>query len=264
MSKRVYFFLGAVTAIGLLIVVLLGGQIVANAPRDLGAPAARSEPLAGGLSALGLQGAPTPAVASLYVVGTGSVSLVPDIARISIGVETTLPTAQAAVAETNQKQNAILDALKAKGVEAKDLRTLDFSVNVDQRSRPDGTVEIRGYRAANTVQVTVRNVTQVGALLDAAVSAGANNIYGISFGIADTEKAQADARDKAIANARVKADAMAKAAGVKLGKVLNISELSSSVPTPRIGIALEARASAPIEVGESQISVQVQITFAIE
>jgi hypothetical protein len=199
------------------------------------------------------------------VNGTGSAFAAPDVARIQIGVQSRASTAQQAVADNSAKQAAVIDALKKKGVDAKDIQTINFSVNAERRATSGGDTII-GYVASNMVRVTIRKIDQVGAILDAVVTAGANQIYGISFGLSDPDSLMNEARNKAVANARAKAEGLAKAAGVKLGKVITINE-SFGVVSPRgdmMAAPMAEARSVPIETGETQVTAQVQVTFAIE
>jgi uncharacterized protein YggE len=117
------------------------------------------------------------------------------------------------------------------------------------------------------VNVTVRDVNTLGDVLDKAVAAGANNIYGISFSVDDTTKLQADARAKAVADAKSRAESLAKLAGVTLGDVVSVSEvIGSSVPmydAPRAAMGMGG-GGAPVQPGEMEVSMSIQVTFAIK
>lgn len=254
------FRLGIATIVGLLFVVALLSLALFMPSRGLLQSATVD---ASGQASPAIQGVPVGQVNTLVVQGNGIAATAPDVARINLGVESRAATAQDAVSTTNKKQGAVIEALKGKGIEAKDIQTTNFSVFAESKPNGEGP---SSYRASNTVQVIVRKIDQVGAVLDAAVSAGANQVYGISFGLSDPESLLAEARAKAVANAKSKAEAIAKAAGVRLIKVVNISENFGGSPLPRGGFAApEARAnSAPIEAGETQVSAQVTIAYSIE
>jgi uncharacterized protein len=219
------------------------------------------------MSASGAQ----PAVRALTVSGTGQVSLKPDIAYIYIGVHTENPSASEAVAQNNTKTQALLDALKAAGVAADDLRTTNFSIWTQTQydpatNQPSGT----NYAVDNTVYMTVRDLPKLGDLLDAAVKAGANNINSIQFDVADKTKAMSDARAAAVQNAKKQADELATAAGVSLGNIQSISYYDS-VPTPVFegkgiggGGADAAALSVPINPGQLQITVSVTMSYEIK
>ena len=257
MSRQRSFALGAVTVVLALLVVMLASPLLSNG-------LARVTPAnAGPQTSAPVQATSVDARNTLIVSGVGTASGTPDVARLDVGVESRAQTAQAAADATNKKQAAIIAALKAKGIEAKDLQTTNYNLFVERSNNPNEANTVTAYRASTTLRATVRQIDQVGAVLDAAVGAGANQVFGITFGLNDSEPLLAQAREKAILNARAKADAMAKTAGIKLGKILNISESFAGGPVP---LALDARASsaAPIEVGETSVRAQLSVTFAIE
>lgn len=257
MSKQRSIALGAVTVVLALAVVLLATPLLSSG-------VSRVTPVsAGQQTSAPAQVTSVDTRSTLIVTGIGTASVAPDVARVEVGVESRASTAQAAADATNKKQAAIIAALKAKGIEAKDLQTTNYNLFVEHSSNPNDQNTVTGYRASTTVRVTVRQIDQVGAVLDAAVGAGANQVFGITFGLNDSEPLLGKARDNAILNAKAKADAMAKTAGIKLGKILNISESFAGGPVP---LALDARASSagPIEAGETSVRAQVNMTFAIE
>ena len=255
MSTQRSIALGALTVALALAIILLGGPFIAG---SLGRATPAS---AGPLPGAPLQVTTADTRSTLVVAGVGTASGTPDVAHIDVGVESRAQTAQAAADATNKKQAAVIAALKAKGIDAKDLQTASYNLFVEHANNDQNTVT--GYRASTVVNVTVRQIDQVGAILDAAVGAGANQINSISFGLSDSEPLLAQARNAAILNARAKADAMAKSAGIKLGKILNLSESFAGGPVP---FAVDARASsaAPIEAGQTTVRAQVSIMFAIE
>lgn len=124
--------------------------------------------------------------------------------------------------------------------------------------------KVTGYQAQNTVTVRVRDLDRLGAMLDGLVSAGANEIYGIAFGLQDPQAAEDEARRAAIAEAVRRAGIMAEAAGVKLGPIIAITDAQASVgPQPRFRAMAEASMGAPIKRGEMAVSQQATLTFAI-
>jgi len=191
----------------------------------------------------------------------------PDIARMTVGVESAGSNVGQVVADVNAKQSAIIAKLKSLGVSDKDIQTTSFNVSLDN-SKPQApgspnTGPIT-YRVNNTAQITIRKIDQLSAILQAAVDAGANNIYGISMSLSDPSPLASDARTKAVADARTKAEALAKAAGVKLGRIVSISEFTGSAFPPAVFADSRANAQGPIETGELQVQVQVNVVFAIE
>ena len=153
----------------------------------------------------------------IRVSGSGEVAVVPDIAYINIGVHSEAEDVTSALEANNTQATELTEALKAEGIEEKDIQTANFNVypqtRYDNMGQPVGT----SYVVDNTVYVTVRDLANLGKLLDTAISAGANNIYGISFDIADKETVLAQARELAIKDAEAKAQSVAAVAGVTLG-----------------------------------------------
>ena len=180
----------------------------------------------------------------------------PDQAQFNLGVETSGPTASAALAANSLRMRRVLAALFAAGVAKRDVQTQDVSVS---RAYPD---ENR-YSASNSVSVTIRELARAGAILDAASNAGANNVYGPTLTRSNQDELQAKARRAAVDKARAKARVLADAAGVRLGSVTAITE-SGSEPAPVYEAVLTARVpSAPIEPGKQQVQAAVRVTFAI-
>lgn len=204
---------------------------------------------------------------AITVSGAGQVSAAPDMAQISAGVVSESPRAADAVKATSAAMQKVLAALDAAGIEKKYVQTNRFDVGpvyADDVSRSGGRPSIVGYRATNQVQVEVHGVDKVGAVLDALVGAGANELGGISFGIAETAPLLDEARRKAIADARRKAELFASAAGVVLGSVLGIDESGGGGPVPvAFGRMMAESVSAPVAAGELDLSASVTVRFAI-
>ena len=207
---------------------------------------------------------------SVSVNGQGTVSLTPDMATISVGVQTEDADAEAATAENNTKTEAISAALVAFGIEEKDIKTTNFSVYPNQRFNNEGEVANVTYIVQNTVTVTIRELGTLGEVLDAVIADGANNIYGVTFDIADREAAYSQAIDAAVANAQTRASALAAAAGADLGEVLKIE---SFIGGGGIFMEMEARAfdmaaggesAVPVSPGEMQIQVDVTVTYELK
>lgn len=203
---------------------------------------------------------------SITVMGTGQVSAAPDMAQISAGVVSESPRAADAVKAANAAMQKVLAALDAAGIEKKYVQTSRFDVSpvysdgVARGGRPTVT----GYRASNQVQVEVHGVEKVGAVLDALVGAGANELGGIRFDIADPAPLVDEARRKAIADARRKAELYATAAGVTIGRVIGIDEAGGGGPVPvAYGRMMAEAAPAPVAPGQLDLSASVTVTFAI-
>jgi len=205
---------------------------------------------------------------TLNVNGSAQVTLSPDIAYISVGVHTENADANEAVSGNAVQAQKIIDALKAMGIEEKDIRTSNFSITPQQQFDDKGKLTGVIYVVDNTVYVTLRDLTKIGDSLGAAVSAGANNIYGIQFDVADKTSALTSARKTAVENARKQAEELAQAAGVKLGAVQNINYYNSYPVMAEGkgggGVMMDtASLSVPVTPGQLTFTVDVNIVYAI-
>jgi len=219
--------------------------------------------------------AATPAIAdesapprTLSVTGRGEVTAPPDIARVNLGVTTEGNTAAQALDRNSKAMSGIFEALKAAGIEERDIRTTNVSLS-PLWSRPEGNDErpkIRGYSASNTVQVTARDFDALGGLLDRATQAGATDIGGIWFDVSDRETRLDAAREAAAADARRKAEIYAGAIGATLGPVLSLVEGGAMMPMPKLEMrmAMADAASVPIAGGEETLSVSVSVVFELK
>ncbi len=206
----------------------------------------------------------------LSVNGSGTVYLTPDIAYIYVGVHTENADIAEAVAKNNAQTQAVVDALKAFGVDGKDIQTSNFSVWVTQQYDPEtGLSNKTVYMVDNTVYVTVRDLTKLGKLLNTVIGAGANNINSIQFDVADKSGALVQARQKAIENANSLAGELAGVAGVTLGDIQTISYMDYQ-PMPYYGHGMgggggdEQSAVTPINPGQLQLSVTVSVSYEIK
>lgn len=209
----------------------------------------------------------------ITVVGQGRAYIKPDIARVSVGVETTGATISEAVAENEAQMQTVLVALEEQGIAEKDIQTMNYSIQLERYPEPMPTTESSTeepkptYRISNMVNVTVRDLDSVGDVLDAVVEAGANNIWGISFSVEDSSAALGDARTKAIEDAGARAAQLAELSGVELGPVMSVSEVISGGSVPMLDVAMVERAAAAggaISPGELEIGYQVQVSYFIE
>ena len=205
---------------------------------------------------------------TINVSGTGQVTIKPDIAYINIGVHTENASASDAVVQNNTNAQAVIDALKAAGVAADDLQTTNFNIYPNNVTGPDGKTTSTTYVVDNTVYVKVRDLSKLGAILDASVKAGANNVNSIQFDLVDKSKALSDARAAAVKNAQTEAQELASAAGVTLGDIQNIN-YNENTPSPifyakgaAAGMAVDS--SVPVSAGTLDISVNVSITYEIK
>lgn len=207
--------------------------------------------------------------ATITLSGEGSVFAEPDMATLSAGVVTQADTARAALDANNEALGKVLDAFRKAGIADRDLQTNGFSVQPrmvypDQSKGDAKPPHIAGYEVRNNVSVKVRDLDKLGAVLDAAVTSGGNQIDGLSFGISKEDTLTDEARKKAVADARHKAELYAEAAGVKLGKVRRIVEGPvAQPPRPMMMRAMAAKAdsSVPVARGEQEISARVTMTW---
>ena len=192
---------------------------------------------------------------TLTVVGTGSVTAVPDDAQLSFGVDSRASTAKAALAANGAALQKVIDALRAAG--ARNIATQ--CVGVSPYDRNGGA--IAGYDASNSVSATI-GVGRAGVLIDAAVAAGANQVSGPDLSSADAERLYEQALGNAVANARAHAEVLAKAAGSTLGAVTAIVE-GGVQPVQNGAVASTPAGATPIVPGQQQTSATVTVTFAL-
>jgi uncharacterized protein YggE len=205
---------------------------------------------------------------SITVLGIGKVTGQPDIAHVTVGIETQASSLQQAVDDNKAKMNNLLDTLKKLGLADKDIRTSNYSVYTERMPAPASGAEVNTdqmiYHVTNQVDVTVRDVNQIGEVLDKAVAAGANNIYGVNFNVEDTAKLEADARAKAVADAKARAAELAQLNGVQLGEVLTVSEVVGGSAYPMYRDAVGMGGGTPVQPGELEMSMSIQITYAVK
>lgn len=208
-----------------------------------------------------------PAVAgpgTISVTGTGTVSVVPDMATLSLGVTTTGKTAAEAMAANNEALTAVIGRLIAAKVADRDMQTSNLSLNPNWVMKADGSgQEVQGYVASNQLTVRIRDLASVGAVLDAAVQDGANTLNGLTFGLADDKDEQDGARKAAVADALARAKVIVAAAGAKLGPIVSISEGAGYQPPMPMASFKADMAAVPVAAGEIGIESQVTITWEL-
>jgi uncharacterized protein YggE len=206
------------------------------------------------------------ASANVTVTGTGKVVYVPDVGYVTVGVTSEGQIAAEAWQKNGEIVKKVFDALKALGLDAKDLKTSNIQVSPKYDHPKDKAPVLVGYTAGYDLNVTVRDLSLMGKVLDAAVEAGANRQMTISFGCSDPEKYLDEARRKAVAEARKKAEIYVTGAGASLGLVQNISE-GNFIPYRSFQYEHIAPAGAklelPIAAGEQETSVTVTVTYGI-
>lgn len=234
------------------------------------------------LTALALASAAVPAAAGaqtiiaqplagtrLDVSATGEVSRVPDLAIISAGVVTRASTATAAISQNATRMERVVAALKRAGIAERDIQTSSINLNPDYVYAERQPPRLTGYQASNNVSVRFRDIRNSGKVLDALVAEGANQISGPSLTIDKPESALDEARTKAIAAGRARADLYARALGMRVVKLLSVSESGGyqtppPMPYARGMVAQEASAKTDIIPGEQQLQVSVQMSFELQ
>ncbi|MHB1130821.1 MAG: SIMPL domain-containing protein [Chloroflexota bacterium] len=251
-------------AMGLALAGLLGSVLMGCASTTAAAPASQT--------------AERPA-SGITVIGEGRAFAVPDIARISLGVESTGATAKAAMDENSRKMNAVVERIKALGIADRDIQTTRINVypvyeqkSPEPRTTPQApdqvqtTPRVIGYRAANEVRVTIGDPQRAPEVLDGVIGAGATNVSGLSFDIRDSASLRRQALSDAGREAQEKAKVVADSLGVTLGSVASAQEeyLVSPQPMPAAARATMAADSAPVEAGELTVMATVRVTYNIQ
>lgn len=253
-----------------------------NAPRTLAAAGSRPAWVAlgmiGGLVlavALGPALAPRPARAvddtepdrTISVSGTGTVTIVPDVADLHVGVVIQRPKVKDARAAAATAMQGVVKALRAAGVAERDIRTTTLSLQpVYDYSANGSAPRIVGYELRNGVVATIRDLEKIADAVDGALAGGGTTLDGVAFRVDDPSGPEAQARTQAMQAARAKADALAAAAGVTIVGVASISEQSSPTPwpVPYAGARADEAAATPILAGTSDVTVSVSVVYLIE
>lgn len=212
-----------------------------------------------------------PAQRRIVVMGEGEATVRPDIAVLSLSVMREAPTARAALDQNNKAMTEVIAAMKASGVADRDLQTAGVQITprYDYANKPDGTQEAKlaAYQVTNTLTVRVRDLSRTGEILDKSVTLGVNQGGSIAFTNDDPSATLEEARKRAVGDAVDKARTLAEAAGVKLGQVIEITDVAyAQPPMPIVAKAFEGAADAavPVEAGENAYKVQVNVTFQID
>lgn len=202
------------------------------------------------------------------VTGEGKVSVPPDIAIVNVGVQAQATTVQAAQDLLNKNMNAVSAAVKATGVDAKDIQTSGYNINPEQ-DYTNPTQKITGYQASSNLTIKIRALNTVNAVIDGATAAGANEVGGITFDVDNKTAAQNQARVLAVADAKSKAENAAKIAGFSLGKIINYTEDFGTNPRPILMAANAVPSSGggvptQVESGSNDITVDVTLSYQIQ
>ena len=206
----------------------------------------------------------SPPIPQIVTSATGEVRVTPDRATIMIGVQTRATTAADASAQNSRKQRAVIDAIRAKGIPQAQIATSSFNVIPETRYDREGQAAPRttSYLVSNVISVDVRRIDLVGPVIDAALSAGANQVNSLAFQVSAADSARRVALASAVEKARLDAEAIARAAGGTLGQLLDLTATdmySPPAPRPMFAMAKVADESAqvPVEAGEETIRASV-------
>ena len=200
----------------------------------------------------------------------GRVAQAPDIVDISGGVVTSAPTAAAALADNATRMTAVVAAVRKAGIADRDIQTSGLSLQPQYKYGDNQPPTLTGYQANNTISIRVRKIDDAGKLIDTLVAQGANQISGPTFGIDKADAALDSARAQAVATGRTRADLYAKAAGLRVRRLVSISEGGAVEPGPR-PMVMMARADkigaappTPVAPGEVELSITVQMVYELE
>jgi uncharacterized protein len=204
----------------------------------------------------------------LDITATGEVTRVPDVAVISAGVVTRSTTATAAIQENADRMERVRAALKRAGIADRDIQTSNISLNPEYRYENNQPPQLVGYTASNQVSVRFRDIRNSGKILDTLVAQGANQINGPNLTIDKPEGALDEARAKAAAVGRARAELYARALGMKVVRLLSVSESGGYAVPPPMPVMMEARAmdgaQTKIDPGEQKLQVSLAMTFELQ
>lgn len=204
----------------------------------------------------------------LDISATGEVSRVPDVAIISTGVVTRAPTATGAIQQNAARMERVRTALRRAGIADKDIQTSSINLNPEYHYEQNKPPRLTGYQASNQVSVRFRDIGETGKILDALVAEGANQISGPNLTIDKPEEALDEARMKAIANGRARADLYARALGMRVVRLLSVSESGGYAVPPPMPMYARAEmaqdASTKIDPGEQKVQVGVSMSFELQ
>lgn len=226
--------------------------------------------IAGGFSMIGnAEGTQAPQKA-ISVSSEGSVKVKPDMAIINVGVQTENASSKAAQQDNAEKMNKVMQLLKDSKIAEGDIKTSQYTIYpVETYSEKDRRSYITGYRVINTLEVTIRDISTVGAVIDAAAANGANTVSNIRFTVADPDKYYLQALENATVKAKAKADVLAKQFGIKIGLPSQINETSGGYNPPilysrmdSVSGVKEAAAPTSISSGELEIRASVSLVYA--
>jgi len=205
-----------------------------------------------------------PAPNTVTAIGTGTGAATPDTAEFSIGVTASGASGKAAQDKASKTAAAIIAAVKAQGIDAKEIQSSQITLNprYDSNGRPTSAAD-----ASQIITVKTKSIDKVGAILEAAAAAGATNVSGPQFSLSDSNAARLDAIDKAMTDAKARAEAMAKAAGRALGPVVSVTEAGTDQVGPLFDSARAGASKSvevPVEAGEVEAASQLTVVFSLQ
>jgi len=204
----------------------------------------------------------------LDITATGKTTRVPDLATIRAGVVTQAPTAAAALSDNANRMSAVLSALKRAGIQPRDIATANVSLQPQYRYEDNKPPVITGYQATNTVSIRFRDIAKSGAILDALVTQGANQIDGPNLSLDQPDAALDEARVDAVKRAQARAQLYAKAAGLSVSRILTIAEggeiAGPPPPMPVYRMAAAKAADTQVMPGESDVTVTITVRFLLK
>lgn len=196
------------------------------------------------------------------VGGEATVSVAPDIAVIRIGVTSLGKNARAASESNAKEMTAVLTAIKESGIAERDIQTSRLSIQPQYDPNKAGTARLTGFQVTNQITIKIRDIGSLPAVLDHAIASGANEMSGIEFLVSEQSRLLDQARAEAIADARRKAELYAQAAGVKLGRVVSISD-EGAAPPPRPVMQAMRAGAVPVAPGEQTLRASVTVSYEL-
>lgn len=222
------------------------------------------------ISACDNHNAPQPGAANprqVTVVGTGQVQGVPDTLTADVGIEFTAPDVTTAMNQTNDRQQAVINALTGAGIDRKDISTTEVTLSPEYNNpEPRGTAAITAYRATNAIAVKIHPTDAASRLLALIVGTGgdATRIKSVRYSIADDSQLVKDARSRAFNDAKNRADQYAQLSGLRLGRVLSISEATGNTTPPPVGAPRAMPSMVPLEPGQQTVNFSVTAVWELD
>lgn len=212
--------------------------------------------------------AATASATRLDISAEGEVLRTPDLATVSAGVVTQAPTASAAMQENANRMAAVVSALRKAGIADRDMQTSSINLSPQYRYQDNQPPQLIGYQASNMVRINFRKIGNAGRIIDTLVAQGANQINGPSLTVEKADEALDEARSAAVAKARARAELYAKAAGLRVKRILSISENGASAPPmpyPVVRMAMsKAESDTALQPGKTALSITVNVSFELE